>query len=184
MRDNRQKLELAALNNVQRSGLKGLSFRTLAGEIGIKSSSVHYHFPEKSDLARTLIERYSTTFFAELNDISNQKWGLRKKLTAFITIFESVALEDKLCLCGMMAAEVEQLDADNRKLLKSYFIDTEKWLADLFDEHHASISTSLSSKTLSKTLLSGLEGALLLDRVMQDTQRMKAQKELMLSFVI
>ena len=183
MRDNRKKLEIAALDAVQRSGLKGISFRTLADEIGIKSSSVHYHFPEKSDLARTLIERYSDAFFAQLHEIESQKWGLKRKITAFIAIFEQVADEDKLCLCGMMASEVEQLDSDNRQLLKAYFVNTEQWLTDLFDQHRSDLSCSLSSKALSKSLLSGLEGALLLDRVIEDKQRLKAQKDLFLSLL-
>jgi len=56
-KDKRQKLEEVAITAVQHGGLKSLSFRTLADEVGIKSSSVHYHFPEKSHLAKALIER-------------------------------------------------------------------------------------------------------------------------------
>lgn len=183
MIDNKKRLETAALNTVQRNGLNGLSFRTLANEIGIKSSSVHYHFPEKSDLARTLIERYSETFFAELNDISSQKWGLKRKLKAFIGIFEDVAEHNKICLCGMVASEVEQLNENNRRLLKNYFINTEQWLIDLFDQHSDDFENSVNVKVLAKCLLSGLEGALLLDRVMEDKQRLKAHKELFLELI-
>lgn len=183
MKDNREKLEVAAQNAVQRSGLKGLSFRTLADEIGIKSSSVHYHFPEKADLARVLIERYSESFFIALGEISAETWGLKRKVRAFIEIFESVAEEDKLCLCGMMASEIEQLGESNQKLLSQYFLRTEQWLTDLFDEYRDDIITPLNSKTLAKILLCGLEGALLLDRTVGDRQRLNSQKELVLSLL-
>lgn len=181
--DNKKRLESVALDAVQRNGLKGLSFRTLAEEIGIKSSSVHYHFPEKSDLARTLIERYSEAFFAQLNEISARKWSLKRKISAFIAIFEQVAEENKLCLCGMMASEVDHLDYDSRQLLKAYFLRTEQWLVDLFDQYSDELNTSLSAKNLAKCLLSGLEGALLLDRAMEDKKRIKSQKELFLAFI-
>lgn len=182
MKGNREKLEDNALEAVQVGGLKSLSFRTLAEEIGIKSSSVHYHFPDKSALANALIERYSEEFFRALRDIGNKRWKLRRKIKAFIEIFESVAEQNKLCLCGMMAAEVELLDDSNRALLVDYFKDTEKWIIQLLDEHQDEIDTDLSSAVLARSILSGLEGALLLDRVVDDKQRLKAQKELYLSF--
>ncbi len=182
MKGNREKLEENALNAVQVGGLKSISFRTMAEEIGIKSSSVHYHFPDKSDLARTLIERYSEEFFRALKDISNKRWKLRSKIKAFIEIFESVAEENKLCLCGMLAAEVEQLDQSNRALLSEYFIDTEKWIVQLLNEHPDEIISDISPTALARSLLSGLEGALLLDRVVGDRQRLKAQKELYMSY--
>lgn len=183
MTDKRERLEQAALGAVQRNGLKGLSFRVLAEEIGIKSSSVHYYFPEKSDLARTLIKRYSEEFFLALENIESKRWGLSRKLKAFIAIFEEVASDGKLCLCGMMAAEVEQLDSDNRELLNKYFRDTEQWLICLFDAYPDDLNTTLNATTLAKSLLSGLEGALLLDRVVGDNQRLKAQRDVFLAFV-
>jgi len=184
MKDNRQKLEEAALHSVQHGGLKALSFRTLAEEIGIKSSSVHYHFPDKSDLAKTLIERYSEEFFRTLGEIENKNWGLRRKIKAFIDIFEGVAKQNKLCLCGMMASEVEQLDESNRLLLLKYFVDTENWLAQLFSENQDALRTELNSRALARSVLAGLEGALLLDRVVGDNQRLKAHRDLIMGQIV
>ncbi len=184
MSNNRDLLEQAALDTVQRSGLKGLSFRTLADEIGIKSSSVHYYFPEKSDLAETLIERYSEAFFVQLTEIESRSWNLKRKLKAFIGIFEAVASDNKFCLCGMMAAEIEQLNDDNRAQLASYFKRTENWLVSLFDQHKSEMNTRSSHRVLAKSLLSGLEGALLIDRVVGDGQRLKAQKDLFLKLIV
>ncbi len=183
MTDKRDQLEALAMENAQRCGMSGMSFRTLADEVGIKSSSVHYYFPEKSDLARALIERYSDDFFAALDKIENSNWNLRRKVKAFIAIFEDVARNKKLCLCGMMAAEVEQLDDHNRSLLEQYFKNIEKWLVKLLEDNHQDVRTELPPRLIAKTLLAGLEGALLLDRVAGDMQRIKAQKELFLSLI-
>ena len=183
MADNRERLEQAALAAVQRRGLKGLSFRTLADDVGIKSSSVHYHFPDKSDLAGVLIERYSSEFFDTLADIESRRWGLSRKLKAFAGVFESVAADNKLCLCGMMAAEFEQLDEANKLRLGQYFTRTEQWLTDLLGAHRDELTTTVSPEALARSLLAGLEGALLLDRVAGNGHRLKAQKEVMLALL-
>ena len=45
------KLMDAAENSVRMRGYHAVSFRDLADELGIKSSSVHHYFPRKEDLA-------------------------------------------------------------------------------------------------------------------------------------
>jgi TetR/AcrR family transcriptional regulator, transcriptional repressor for nem operon len=49
----------AAERRMQTGGFNGFSFRDVAADIGIKSSSVHYHFPKKEDLAAAIIRRCS-----------------------------------------------------------------------------------------------------------------------------
>ncbi len=184
MSDRRNKLEDLAQQVVQQNGLKGLSFRTLADEIGIKSSSVHYYFPEKSDLAQALIARYSETIFERLEAIAKNPNTLQKKVLAFIAIFEQVAKDEKLCMCGMMAAEVESLSTANRDALSDFFSGMERWLTSQLVEHAEELSSQLSPTKLAKILISGLEGALLVDRVAGTNQRLKAQKELFLSWLV
>lgn len=182
MSEKRKKLEEIATDAVQRSGLNNLSFRTLADQIGVKSSSVHYYFPEKSDLARTLIENYTNDFMAKLDSIERQKKSLKQKLTAFIKIFEEVSDAEKFCLCGMMSAEVEMLNDSNKVLLSQYFSKLEDWLFKQFEQHQDQNASDLNSRTLARLTLSGLEGAILIDRVEVKKHRLLAQKKLVLSF--
>lgn len=163
--------------------MSGLSFRTLATQVGIKSSSVHYHFPEKSDLGTALIQRYSQAFFMQLEDISQNHHSLKRKLSSFIDIFKEVGKQDKLCLCGMLAAEFEQLSEGNRALLLSYFENTEKWLVKCFETHSAEYSAKQNRKVLARMIISSLEGALLLDRVQGGTAHINAQKDIIQTVV-
>ena len=175
----REQLEQAALCSVQQTGLKGLSFRTLAAEVGVKSSSVHYYFPEKADLAFSLIQRYSEGFSALLKAIDGQpSASLEQKLDRFIALFSQTATDDKMCLCGMMAAEVDQLDEKSRELLNHYFMTSEHWLRELLSASKEELSSELPPETLAKILMSGLEGALLLDRAQGSTDRLEAQRAL------
>jgi len=183
MSDKKAQLERAAIDSVQRNGLKDLSFRTLASEVGIKSASVHYHFPGKADLANSLIEKYSDEFGLLLKTIDSDQHGLKSKLDNFIDIFENVLKDGKLCLCGIMAAEVERLDAQSRELLERYFELSEVWLAIVLEAERDKLATDLTSKKLAKIILSGLEGAILLDRVDGGFTRLEAQRDLIHSFL-
>ncbi len=181
MNDNRSRLTKAAQEIVQRNGFKGLSFRTLANEIGIKSSSVHYHFPEKSDLAQELIEQYSEHLALELDEIAAKPISLKRKISSFIKIFEMVAKADNLCLCGMMAAEVGELNQSNQQYLRDFFLMLERWIVVQIEAQPDELKTQMAPSQLAKTMLSGLEGALLVDRVVGNHQRLNAQKELYLA---
>ena len=57
----------AAERRIRIGGFKGFSFREIAAEVGIKSSSVHYHFPTKEKLAAAVVHR-NTEEFVELID--------------------------------------------------------------------------------------------------------------------
>ncbi len=176
MAQNREKLEAAAQEMVQHKGMSGLSFRTLAAEVGIKSSSVHYHFPEKSDLGSALIQRYSSEFFAQLDVIAGRDDTLNAKIKSFIDIFEEVGRQNKLCLCGMMAAEYEQLSSSNRQLLCDYFDNTEKWLIKQLEAHKEDYESTSNRKVIARMIMSSLEGALLLDRIQGGARHIGAQR--------
>jgi len=49
----------AAERHIRVGGFSGFSFREIAAEVGVKSSSVHYHFPTKEKLAAAVVRRYT-----------------------------------------------------------------------------------------------------------------------------
>jgi TetR/AcrR family transcriptional regulator, transcriptional repressor for nem operon len=60
----------AAELRMRGGGFNGFSFRDIADDVGIKSSSVHYHFPTKEKLAAAVVhrcaDRLGTKFDREL----------------------------------------------------------------------------------------------------------------------
>jgi TetR/AcrR family transcriptional regulator, transcriptional repressor for nem operon len=53
----RERLLDAAGELLQKVGYTSFSFRDLAVQVGIRSASIHYHFPTKTDLGLALVER-------------------------------------------------------------------------------------------------------------------------------
>jgi TetR/AcrR family transcriptional repressor of nem operon len=51
MNETAERLMDLAEARIRQAGYRGFSFRDLAAEIGIKSASVHHHFPTKAGMA-------------------------------------------------------------------------------------------------------------------------------------
>lgn len=59
MNENALAILDAAERRMRIGGFNGFSFRDIASDVGVKSSSVHYHFPTKEALAAAVIRRYT-----------------------------------------------------------------------------------------------------------------------------
>lgn len=63
----------AAERRMRIGGFNGFSFREIASDVGIKSSSVHYHFPTKEKLAAAVIQRYAQWVSDMIDDASRSE---------------------------------------------------------------------------------------------------------------
>ena len=176
MSTRREQIEAAAVRAIKRGGLHSVSFRTLADEVGVKSASVHYHFPTKEDLARTLISDYTAQFQVELQAIDQAGKSLADKLSKVTELFEARLKEQDLCLCAMMAAELTTLGEETRAELVHFVTAAENWLKKQFEQHADELTLSLSATQLARLYLASLEGALLFDRIEGKGARLNATR--------
>lgn len=108
--DTRELILSAARATVQAHGYSGLSFRDLATAVGIKSASVHYHFPTKGDLGATLAHDYTDAARADLDRVLAQTDDPAACLRLYTGFFRRALENDnRMCLCGIMAAEYDAL---------------------------------------------------------------------------
>ncbi|MGO1118332.1 TetR/AcrR family transcriptional regulator [Rhodovibrionaceae bacterium A322] len=158
--DARKQILEQARRLAQTRGYGGFSYRDIAQELGIKSASIHYHFPGKDDLIAALIDAYSDAVFDILEDEAVALAPAKEKLEAFTRPFRT-ALEDgnKMCLCGMLSAEAELLSDEARQKVQAFFDRCEAWLEDVYRELEAADPASAAT-----TCVASLEGALLLAR--------------------
>ena len=106
MSDTITRLLDAAETGIRLRGYHAVSFRDLAEELGIKSSSVHYYFRQKEDLGLAVVERYTERVFAALTaETANTETPI-DYLTAFVSVYRhALKGSDSICLCGMLGAE-------------------------------------------------------------------------------
>lgn len=121
-------LDLAE-NLIRTNGYNGFSFRDIATGIGVKSASVHYHFPTKGDLGARVAKRYSDRFLEKLgnpdfaSDDANVVVGVVRALFR-----EALVRDGQMCLCGMLAAESAGLPEEVVAETRSFFDRTTDWL--------------------------------------------------------
>lgn len=137
----------AARKMVQARGYNALSFRDVAASVGVKSASVHYHFPTKGDLAAELARRYTADGVAYLDQLlaSGAEW--RALLRQYTAIFRA-ALEDgnRMCLCGIMSAESEDLPPEVRQEVDGFTAANLQWLARLLETRRPGTTAAMAQQ--------------------------------------
>jgi TetR/AcrR family transcriptional repressor of nem operon len=130
--DTKQRIMDAAQSTVQALGYNALSFRELAKEVGVKSSSIHYHFPTKGDLGAALARRYTESARAFLDDLLASGVDTAGCMRQYVAAFR-VALENgnRMCLCGIMNAEHDGLPHEVRDEVDRFTEVNVAWLATI-----------------------------------------------------
>jgi TetR/AcrR family transcriptional regulator, transcriptional repressor for nem operon len=156
---------------VQRRGFSGFSYADVAAELGITKASLHYHFPGKAELGERLINRYAARFVEALEEIGAREASAADKLKAYCAIYHAVLAEQRMCLCGMLAAEYEVLPEPMRRTVVSFFDCNQEWLAALLEAGRAAggLRFAGTSDQAARSVIAGLEGAMLVSRAYGDT---------------
>lgn len=163
MSDTRTRILNLAEDLTQKVGFNGFSYLDLAEEIGVKNSSIHYHFKAKADLALALVERYRSVHKEAFEELDRTLETPKERLEALADHFNGYALNQKVCMCGMMAAEFEAVSPEVRQALALYFRDLQGWLTkQLAEMRHPDPQQGALQ------FVCALEGSLLLARLEGD----------------
>lgn len=157
----------AAEVKVRSGGYSNFSFRDLAAEVGIKSASVHYHFPTKSDLGAELARRYTENFLSALGQPSDIIKRGDDPIACYIEQFRTALVEDRsMCLCGLLGAETDALPKAVQAETKRFFLKNIDWLekAYLFKDS----KSHNTAKTNAIKTISMLEGAMMISKTLND----------------
>ena len=132
--------------------------------------------PSKAELGEALIVRYSARFADALQGIDSSVPDAPAKLAAYASLYADVLRGERMCLCGILAAEYDTLPDAMREAVVRFFDENEVWLAGVLAEGDADQTLSFdgSSRDAAKTILSGLEGAMLVARPYGDMARFDA----------
>ena len=151
---------------VQIRGFNGFSYADVAAELAITKASLHYHFPSKAELGEALITRYAERFAQALAAIDSDLTLAPAKLEAYANLYTEVLRQERMCLCGMLAAEYQTLPAPIRNAVVEFLDDNEAWLALVLENgrEDGSLRFSDTAADTARSIVSGLEGAMLLAR--------------------
>lgn len=161
---------------VQVRGFNAFSYADVAGELELTNAALHYHFPTKSELGEALIARYAIRFTGALNEIDESRVDPPGKLDAYVDLYADVLRNQRMCLCGMLAAEYETLSAGMQVAVADFFEMNEQWLAEVLRHGRDDGTFRFTGSPLDEALsiVSGLEGAMLIARSFGDSGRFQS----------
>ena len=168
---------------VQTRGFNGFSYADIAAEVGITKASLHYHFATKAELGRTLIARYTEGFESALQGIGARLPRADERLRAYVKVYADVLANERMCLCGMVAAEYGTLPSPMQEAIRVFFEFNEHWLAQLLEQgtRQGCLSLRVAPTEAARMLVGALEGAMLVARAYHDPGRFSAAARLLLA---
>jgi TetR/AcrR family transcriptional repressor of nem operon len=166
--DMREAVMAAAKTTVQAHGYNALSFRDLAAEVGIKSASVHYHFPTKGDLGAALARRYTEEGAAYLGELltagNDASWCMDRYAAVFRA---ALANDNRMCLCGIMSAELDDLPLEVRVEVDKFAAMNVGWITTVLMRAKPQADAQVLQEH-AMAIFAAIEGAQLIARGCQD----------------
>ncbi|HEY0184184.1 MAG TPA: TetR/AcrR family transcriptional regulator [Rhodopila sp.] len=161
---------------VKTRGFNAFSYADIAEALKVTKASLHYHFPTKADLGARLVERYSASFLSALVRIEQDTLDAIGRLNAYVGIYADVLEDNRICLCGMLAAEYATLPGAMRKGIRGFFDANEAWLAQVLatGRRRSQIGFIGSPSDAARALMATLEGAMLLARSRQEPAQFRS----------
>jgi TetR/AcrR family transcriptional repressor of nem operon len=186
--DTRERILDTAHALVLEKGFSATSLDEILKATGVTKGAFFHHFKSKSDLARTLVERFAENDFAMFDEWDRRAEALSddpyQALILFIKFFEEWLdnLEKPFagCLFAVYVYESTLFDSNVNEFVSKSFGHWQKYYEKKFDAVMAQRKPRLdvSARELAETMISILEGAFILARSHRDPGLITRQSRL------
>ncbi|MBL9096965.1 MAG: TetR/AcrR family transcriptional regulator [Alphaproteobacteria bacterium] len=181
----RERLLELAEQQVLQKGFASTSIEELIAGVGITKSGFFYHFKDKNDLARALMQRYLEDNKRQLDDTFDRAAELHDDplhgfligLKLFAELMEKVRDVHPGCIAAAVVYQDQLFDAEVRALSAEGFL---AWRAR-FRNHLQRIADRYPPKlpvdldTLADTISALVDGAIILSKALKDGKALPAQ---------
>ena len=149
----------AAEGRIRTAGYNGFSFRDIASDVGVKSSSIHYYFPAKEDLGVAVARRYRERFFESLRNLPGPP-----EIRLRAAYGKAMEKDGQMCLCGVLGTASASLPAQVVLEAKQFFNCAMEFLL------HDWKLTSRRGRDWALQILALLEGAMMISLALGDAE--------------
>jgi TetR/AcrR family transcriptional repressor of nem operon len=158
---------------VQTRGFNAVSYSDIARELGITTPALHYHYRSKESLGEALIVRYTERFLRELEAIREATPEAASRLSHYAHQYRMLLSANRMCLCGILAAEYQTLPPSMQAAVLEFFRRNEAWLEQVLREGGSRREISLVEPfgDTAQRIIDTLEGAMMIARAQGDTKR-------------
>lgn len=164
-----------AVTLIMLRGYNGFSYRDLSNLVGIKTASIHYYFPSKDDLVLEAVSSYSDEVLSSMNAIGDTL-PADAKLSKYTKLFgKTLGDGDQICLCGMLAADIESLPDDIRQAVQAFFKANERWLTKVLMQgvEEGTLAINGKPENAARALFAAYQGSVLASRLFKTKARLE-----------
>ena len=149
-------------------GLNGFSYRDISEPLGVKNAAIHYHFPNKMDLIKALIDenhqvlrRSTSEFMAYGGPAMPQLEGL------FAFTMNQCQCGRPICMVGALAIDYDELNDDIKNANDRFMKDSVNWLTKVMESgrEQEEFHFNGDSKSKAVSILAMIQGARQMARV-------------------
>jgi len=127
-----EKIVSTAAEMLSNNGFNAFSFHDIANKIGIKTSSIHYYFPTKSDLIIEIIH-YSQNIQAALFETISEKKP-EEKLSLLIDFYVDLADKGQMCPIVSISSDMNDIDLNIKLEIGKFYDFLSDWLTSVIEE--------------------------------------------------
>lgn len=150
---------------IRKKGYNAFSFSDISKELKIKNASIHYHFPTKSMLVISIIQRHILI----LEKFKNAVLSLdaSEKLIKFLDVYSTGRSNNKISILGALANDFYTFDHPVQTALTILMENTLNWLTETLKEGKAAgeFQYSKDHRTKATMIITNLLGAEQLARI-------------------
>lgn len=163
----------AAERRIREAGYDGFSFRQIATDVGVKSASVHYHFPTKKMLVIAVARRYRERF---LTVIEREHAAGSSVVDVWRNAFRRSLREDgRACLCGTLGITANGLAVGVAMEVRHFFeAGIEQMIANGLKREEAEHVLALLEGAMLTSIAMG--DVILFDRATKSLEPMRARQ--------
>ena len=157
-------------------GVNAFSYRDISEEVGIKTASIHYHFPTKDDLCLAVTQRFTKSFTDQLASLANSTESGINRINSYGKILINAYDDGRgFCLCASLATDEASLSEDISKVVKDFFTDSKVWVKQAIKDGQAQgeIADSVNAEKTANAIVSLFEGGLVIARAHQSDKPLK-----------
>lgn len=160
-------LELA-YSLIKVRGFNAFSFHDLSKIIGIKTASIHYHFPTKTDLVVAVIKKRQEELKILREKIKSK--NPFEKLESFFAIYSQIRESEQVCLVGSLTTDLNTLDEEIKNELKNFTDIFLEWVTEILEEGKKAkiFHFKVPARTKALMIISSMLAAVQLSRLYQE----------------
>jgi AcrR family transcriptional regulator len=149
-------------------GLNGFSYRDISGPLGVKNAAIHYHFPNKMDLIKALIDENHQVLRRSTSEFMAYGGPARPQLEGlFAFTMNQCQCGRPICMVGALAIDYDELSDDIKSASDRFMKDSVNWLTKVMENGRDQDEFGFDGDPMSKavSILAMIQGARQMARV-------------------